>query len=162
MVTMDEAVDPPSTPDYYRDLGVSQTANAAAIREAFTKLALATHPDKNVGKTNGAADFRKVHEAYEFLSDPEKRASYDRTYLRVQRAWARYYERQKEQSRRGQLRLAKEAVAEERSKEAAGESRAEQEGAISMRHVQELQKLNDEIARELARLDRVIADYSEF
>ncbi|KAI8953106.1 DnaJ domain-containing protein [Xylaria longipes] len=88
---MNEAIDPPSTPDYYRDLGVTQTASLEAIRQAFKQLALATHPDKNLGESNDAAGFRKAHEAYMFLSDPQKRANYDVFYLVLQRQWAEYY-----------------------------------------------------------------------
>ncbi|TRX93578.1 hypothetical protein FHL15_005550 [Xylaria flabelliformis] len=115
---MDNANELPSTPDYYQDLGVSQTASPAMIRKAFRKLALATHPDKNqykdTGNQNNAADFRKVREAYECLSDPKKRASYDERYLYIQAAWEKYREQQAGQIRREQERLAKKKAEEER------------------------------------------------
>jgi DnaJ-class molecular chaperone len=51
---------PPDTPDYYADLGVSQNASMRTIRLSFMRLARDTHPDKKVGESNDAADFRKV------------------------------------------------------------------------------------------------------
>jgi DnaJ-class molecular chaperone len=62
--------------DYYRILGVDKTADAKAIKSAYRKLARKHHPD--VSKGAGAADkFKEINEAYEVLSDPEKRRRYD-------------------------------------------------------------------------------------
>lgn len=60
--------------DYYKTLGVEKTANDAQIRSAFRKLSLEYHPDKN---PNGTEIFQKINEAYENLSDPDKRKEYD-------------------------------------------------------------------------------------
>jgi DnaJ-class molecular chaperone len=62
--------------DYYRILGVDRKADGKAIKSAYRKLARKHHPD--VSKTTGAADkFKEINEAYEVLSDPEKRRRYD-------------------------------------------------------------------------------------
>ncbi|RWS31686.1 dnaJ subfamily B member 9-like protein [Leptotrombidium deliense] len=62
--------------DYYELLGVKKDANERQIKKAFRNLALKYHPDKN--KAKGAEDkFREIAEAYEVLSDPEKRKQYD-------------------------------------------------------------------------------------
>ncbi|MBW1730765.1 MAG: J domain-containing protein [Deltaproteobacteria bacterium] len=62
--------------DYYKILGVSRQASAEGIRNAFRKLAKKYHPDK--AGPGGKDQFQDVMEAYEVLSDPEKRSSYDK------------------------------------------------------------------------------------
>lgn len=63
--------------DYYDILGVSRNASQEEIKKAFRRLAMQYHPDRN--KDPGAEDrFKEINEAYEVLSDPEKRAAYDR------------------------------------------------------------------------------------
>ncbi|MGI8955852.1 MAG: DnaJ C-terminal domain-containing protein [Chthoniobacterales bacterium] len=65
--------------DYYKTLGVSKTASADEIKGAFRKLARKHHPDMAKAKEKAAAEeqFKIINEAYEVLSDPEKRAKYD-------------------------------------------------------------------------------------
>ena len=63
--------------DYYEVLGVQRGASAADIKKAYRQLARQYHPD--VSQETGAEDkFKEVNEAYEILSDDEKRAAYDR------------------------------------------------------------------------------------
>jgi curved DNA-binding protein len=63
--------------DYFKVLGVERTADADAIKRAFRKLARQYHPDVNPGDANAEARFKEVSEAYEVLSDPEKRRRYE-------------------------------------------------------------------------------------
>lgn len=63
--------------DYYDILGVGKTASADEIKKAYRKKALAYHPDKNPGDKEAEEMFKKSAEAYEVLSDPDKRARYD-------------------------------------------------------------------------------------
>ena len=63
--------------DYYDILGISKSATAAEIKKAYRKKAIEFHPDKNPGDANAEAMFKKAAEAYEVLSDPNKKARYD-------------------------------------------------------------------------------------
>ncbi|MGN0986892.1 MAG: DnaJ C-terminal domain-containing protein [Otoolea sp.] len=64
--------------DYYEVLGVNRNADDAAIKKAYRKLAKKYHPDSNAGNTQAEERFKEVTEAYDILSDPEKRKLYDR------------------------------------------------------------------------------------
>ena len=63
--------------DYFKVLGVDRGADADAIKRAFRKLARQYHPDVNPGDKDAEAKFKEVSEAYEVLSDPEKRKRYE-------------------------------------------------------------------------------------
>ncbi len=63
--------------DYYKTLGVSRTATADDIKKEFRKLAKKFHPDKNPGNAQAEKKFKEVNEAYEVLSDADKRKKYD-------------------------------------------------------------------------------------
>lgn len=65
--------------DFYDILGVARTASAAEIKSAYRKQALAWHPDRHQGaeKTEAERKFKEINEAYQILSDPQKKAAYD-------------------------------------------------------------------------------------
>ncbi len=63
--------------DYYEILGVSKSASKAEIKKAYRKMAIKYHPDKNPGDTSAEENFKKAAEAYEILSDENKKARYD-------------------------------------------------------------------------------------
>jgi curved DNA-binding protein len=63
--------------DYYKDLGVERNAGADDIKRAYRKLAMKYHPDRNPGNKGAEEEFKKINEAYQVLSDPQKRARYD-------------------------------------------------------------------------------------
>lgn len=64
--------------DYYEVLGVSRSASEEDIKKAYRKLAMKYHPDRNPGDKLAEERFKEASEAYQALSDPERRAQYDR------------------------------------------------------------------------------------
>ncbi|MBA4056881.1 MAG: hypothetical protein C0490_19360, partial [Marivirga sp.] len=62
--------------DYYRILGISQSSNADQIKRAYRRLAVIYHPDKNPDP-NAENIFKEINEAYDVLSDPDKKSAYD-------------------------------------------------------------------------------------
>lgn len=64
--------------DYYHVLGVGKKASQEEIKKAYRKLAVKYHPDKNQGVKSAEEKFKEISEAYQVLSDPEKRKQYDK------------------------------------------------------------------------------------
>ena len=63
--------------DYYEVLGVTKNANSKEIKQAYRKLAVKYHPDRNEGDKEAEEKFKEAAEAYEVLSNPEKKSRYD-------------------------------------------------------------------------------------
>lgn len=63
--------------DYYKVLGVERNATEQDIKKSYRKLALKFHPDRNPGDKTAEEKFKEINEAYQVLSDPQKRARYD-------------------------------------------------------------------------------------
>jgi len=78
MTTFLEWLNMASKRDYYELLGLAKTAGADEIKLAYRRQAVKYHPDKNPGDKTAEAQFKAINEAYEVLSDPNKRAAYDR------------------------------------------------------------------------------------
>ena len=64
--------------DFYEILGVSKSASADEIKKAYRKVAMQFHPDRNPGDKAAEEKFKEAAEAYEILSDTDKKAKYDR------------------------------------------------------------------------------------
>ena len=64
--------------DYYKDLGLEKGASDDEIKRAYRKLAMKYHPDKNQGNTEAEDKFKQINEAYQVLSDPDKKSKYDK------------------------------------------------------------------------------------
>lgn len=64
--------------DYYEVLGVSTDASGQEMKKAYRRLAMKYHPDRNLDDASSEASFKEVNEAYEVLTDSQKRAAYDR------------------------------------------------------------------------------------
>ena len=63
--------------NYYETLGISKDASAADIKKAFKKKAMKYHPDRNAGDKESEKKFKEVKEAFDVLSDPQKKSMYD-------------------------------------------------------------------------------------
>src|ERR1044071_5714828 len=63
--------------DYYEVLGVGKNASAEEIKKAYRKVAMQYHPDRNPGDKSSEDKFKEAAEAYEILSDPDKKRRYD-------------------------------------------------------------------------------------
>ncbi len=68
----------PERPDYYKVLGVGKNAADSEIKKAYRKLARQYHPDRNQGDKKAEERFKEISQAYDVLSDPDKRKAYDR------------------------------------------------------------------------------------
>jgi molecular chaperone DnaJ len=86
-----------ATSDYYKLLGLSKDASDKQVKQAYRKMARKYHPDVNSGDKAAEDKFKKINEAYEVLSDPEKRSKYDR--YGEQWQYADQFEQQRGQQR---------------------------------------------------------------
>ena len=68
----------PNAEDYYQVLGVSRRCGEEEVKKAYKKAAVKYHPDKNPGNPEASENFKRIAEAFSVLSDPQKRAAYDR------------------------------------------------------------------------------------
>ena len=66
-----------SKQDFYDVLGVSKEVDSNSLKSAYRRLAMKYHPDKNPGDSEAEKKFKEISEAYEVLSNPEKKAAYD-------------------------------------------------------------------------------------
>src|ERR1700683_2767178 len=64
--------------DYYDVLGVTRGAGDEEVKKAYRRLAIQFHPDRNPGDKQAEEKFKELSEAYQVLSDPDKRSQYDR------------------------------------------------------------------------------------
>src|ERR1700704_5223672 len=78
----------PPKHEYYETLGVPKQASVDDIKKAYRKLARKYHPDLNPGDKKSEKTFKEINEAYEVLSDADKRAKYDQLGSNWQRAGA--------------------------------------------------------------------------
>ena len=67
----------PTTRCYYEVLSVERTASATEIKTSYRRLAMKFHPDRNPGDSEAEANFKEAAQAYEVLSDPERRQEHD-------------------------------------------------------------------------------------
>ncbi len=65
-------------PDFYKVIGVEQSADASEIKKAYRKLAMKYHPDQNQDNPKAEEKFKEINQAYDILKDEQKRAAYDR------------------------------------------------------------------------------------
>ncbi|KAI0378646.1 DnaJ-domain-containing protein [Hypomontagnella monticulosa] len=156
----------PTNRDYYADLELTQQASPRDIKLAFHKLARKHHPDKKApGQSIDAHEFRKVREAYECLSDKDRRAKYDRIYFDLQDQWTRYRERQDRQRRHEErkraeeeLRAAWERAEEERRAAKAERARRMEEEIRIAREKAERERMRKEKARQAEERSREAAN----
>ena len=83
--------------DYYETLGLSKSATSAEIKKAYRKMAIKYHPDKNPDNSAAEEKFKKAAEAYEILSNSDKKSKYDQYGHQAfqnggSRIWWRWYE----------------------------------------------------------------------
>jgi curved DNA-binding protein CbpA len=132
----------------YTKLGVAEDASAAEIKRAYRKAAMKWHPDRNAGNEEAArTTFLEIKDAYEILSDPDKRRVYDAVYATEMHRWEsqqkRHQERQRQQQQRQQQQQQQhdhersERARRERAEQAAAEAKYAQRVTFAMRFAEE-------------------------
>ncbi|KAI1367010.1 hypothetical protein F5Y08DRAFT_337082 [Xylaria arbuscula] len=154
---MDDEVEPPRIADHYANLRVSQTASRGQIQKAYLNLARTTHPDKKFGKATDAADFCKVQEAWECLSDSKRRADYDKIYFDVQDSWFSHRKLEASRRTREERRAAKKQPKQERMAAEAERIRKRDKRRRLAQEKARLEKLREEKTRQAEERSREAA-----
>ncbi|MFC0397021.1 J domain-containing protein [Paraburkholderia rhizosphaerae] len=134
----------------YMKLGVAEDASAAEIKRAYRKAAMKWHPDRNAGNEEAArATFLDIKDAYEILSDPEKRKVYDSVYASEMHRWQtqqkhhqeRHHQQQHPQQQYEQQRQRdherSERARRQRAEDAAADAKYQERVTFAMRYVEQ-------------------------
>lgn len=147
--------------DYYYILGIEREADIITIKSAYRKLSLKFHPDKNDGDKFFEERFKEIQEAYEVLSNPQKRNSYDQVYKNSSNNhWSKEEElrRREEELRRKEEELKRKyQTPEEREREIRAQQ-AKKKAEEEAKTKQEILKHEVQLAQKEKELSKVIEE----